>query len=134
VQAARVALTEIGAPDPAQLPVLVERLGDARDAVRCGAASSIAKLGPEALDAVPMLMRTVYQTTPMPACFSSALGQLTEYDSAATEKLVARLRLLENNVLRQKEMLEIYQLKPVQALKSFPVVRSDGAILGERSE
>jgi SAM-dependent methyltransferase len=36
--------------------------------------------------------------------------------SAATQKLLARLELLSNNVLRHRETLEIYRLTPVQAI------------------
>jgi SAM-dependent methyltransferase len=36
--------------------------------------------------------------------------------SAATEDLVIRLGLLKNNVLRSRELLEIYRLTPVQAI------------------
>src|SRR5262249_36859337 len=36
--------------------------------------------------------------------------------SAATEKLLIRLGLLQNNVFHHKEVMEIYKLKPVQAI------------------
>jgi hypothetical protein len=75
-QAVRVALTEIGAPDAQQLPSLLRALQDPRDAVRCEAAVSIGKMGPDAREVVPVLIGYIQRSGESPACFEEALASL----------------------------------------------------------
>ena len=80
VQAARVALSEIGAPDAQQLPSLLKTLQDPRDSVRCEAVLSIGKMGPAAQEAAAPLYSwaTSSGRTTRPVCFEEALGSLAE--------------------------------------------------------
>src|SRR5262249_42791035 len=75
-QAARVALSEIGAPDAQQLPSLLRALQDPREQVRCEAALSIGKMGPAAKDVVPLLIGSISRKEPAPACFEQALAAM----------------------------------------------------------
>lgn len=75
-QACRVAISEIGVPDPQQLPNLIEALGDARAPVRCEAATSISKMGPAARDAWPVLLRELQTNNTLPDCVMAAASSL----------------------------------------------------------
>jgi HEAT repeat protein len=75
-QASRVALNEIGVPDPEQLPALLQALQDPREAVRCEAASSLARMGPSAEGVIPILRGYIQKSTATPSCFQQALGTL----------------------------------------------------------
>ncbi len=75
-QAARVALSEIGAPDAKQLPSLLRALQDPRDSVRCESALSVGKMGPDASEAMPVLIGYLGRQESTPVCFEEALAAL----------------------------------------------------------
>jgi HEAT repeat protein len=77
-QAYRVALSEIGAPDPQQLPALLQDIGDPREAVRCEAAATVARMGSGAQEAVAPLSLQVKRSAEVPQCLGTALARLLD--------------------------------------------------------
>jgi HEAT repeat protein len=77
VQATKVALSEIGAPDIQQLPSLLNTLQDPRESVRCEAAIAMGKMGATAQEAVPLLLGYIRRSAETPACFETALASLS---------------------------------------------------------
>jgi HEAT repeat protein len=99
-QAARVALTEIGAPDPAQLPALLQSLKESPLAVRCETAGSIARMGPTAEDAIPAFLDAVQSPTPIPDCIAKAFADILEFLPEAVGRLDASLTAPDSAVRR----------------------------------
>ena len=90
-QAVRVALTEIGAPDPAQLPAIVTALQDPREAVSCEAASSLVRLGPPARDAMDDLFALLESTHAVARCLARATTEVLRYVPQAEPRLLQLL-------------------------------------------
>gem|GEM_PF-2554166 len=112
-QAARVALTEIGAPDAGQLPILIQALGNAHEGVRCEAAASIARLGSNAEPALPALFQALENKTSFPDCFVSTLVDLNSFIPGIETDLASRLHSA--NPVLLDHTLQVVQRLPVKS-------------------